>query len=405
MSLRLLAAPVVLLVLLVDGWLGAPAQAIPAFARRYEVTCRTCHAFHYPMLNAFGSAFRDNGFQMPRGAEDVPRARRVVEPGTLGDSANVFREVPLSVRGQVFGIGRPGAEGDARPFEEKVFAYLLGGGSVTRDVSFFFSWTPFPDPMLHHARVGLHNLGERWLGDGAVNVRAGAILPLDFQRPVHRAQSPGPPSATGVTVGGNRFSLDDASLGVQVYGRPGLGPFFYELAMLSGDPGTAGTDRDDWKDGFARLALTLFQHTTHELTVGGFGYLGRSEIESTLGGLVLAQRDDFYIVGGDARLALGPLDFFVTGYRRRDSDPLPAGGAVSLWGVRGEALWGPLEVLTLGLRYDQVSSHDDPSLARRALATHVTYALDGNVLATVEWRHDLEDSHGSSGVVALDVAF
>ncbi len=405
MTPRLLVVPLGLLVLLLDGALGGPAVAIPAFARRHEVTCGTCHAFHYPMLNAFGRRFRENGYQLPGGAEDAARARRTVEPGTSASSATIFREVPLSVRGQAFGIGRPLVEGDASPFDAKVFAYLMGGGSLTRDVSFLFSWTPYPAPQLHHAKIGLHNLGERWLGEGALNVRAGALMLLDFQRPTHRALSPGPASATGVAVGENRFTLDDPNLGVELYGRPGQGPLLYQLALLSGDPGTTGADRDRWKDGFARLAYTLFQDTSHELTLGAFGYLGRSEIETTLGGLVLVHRDDFHLVGGDAHLELGPFDLFVMGYQRGDGDPLPSGGSVGLWGVRGEVLWAPMSFLTVGARYDQTSSHDDATLARQGVAGHVTHALDGNVFATLEWRQDLASVHASSVVLALDVAF
>lgn len=40
-----------------------PAQAIPAFARKYGLPCSACHEA-WPKLNSFGQAFRDNGFQL-----------------------------------------------------------------------------------------------------------------------------------------------------------------------------------------------------------------------------------------------------------------------------------------------------------------------------------------------------
>ena len=46
-----------------------PAQAIPAFARRYETACTTCHVLP-PKLNAFGMAFKNNGYRMPGGDEN-----------------------------------------------------------------------------------------------------------------------------------------------------------------------------------------------------------------------------------------------------------------------------------------------------------------------------------------------
>lgn len=45
------------------------ASAIPAFARKYGVRCTTCHE-SWPVLNDFGRAFRDNGYQMRLGKDD-----------------------------------------------------------------------------------------------------------------------------------------------------------------------------------------------------------------------------------------------------------------------------------------------------------------------------------------------
>ena len=45
---------------------GRPGQALPIYARRYEVTCDTCHTV-VPALNAFGQAFQANHFNWPGG--------------------------------------------------------------------------------------------------------------------------------------------------------------------------------------------------------------------------------------------------------------------------------------------------------------------------------------------------
>ena len=47
-------------VLLVLVSLPTPAEAIPAFSRKYATSCATCHVA-FPKLNAFGKAFRNNG--------------------------------------------------------------------------------------------------------------------------------------------------------------------------------------------------------------------------------------------------------------------------------------------------------------------------------------------------------
>lgn len=44
------------------------ASAIPAFARKYQTSCTTCHN-NYPELNDFGEAFKKNGFKFPKDDE------------------------------------------------------------------------------------------------------------------------------------------------------------------------------------------------------------------------------------------------------------------------------------------------------------------------------------------------
>src|SRR6202166_2947048 len=45
--------------------LAPKASAIPAFSRKYQTSCATCHN-NYPELNDFGEAFKRNGFKFPK---------------------------------------------------------------------------------------------------------------------------------------------------------------------------------------------------------------------------------------------------------------------------------------------------------------------------------------------------
>src|SRR5215467_3099618 len=44
------------------------SSAIPAFSRKYQTSCTTCHN-NYPELNDFGEAFKKNGFKFPKDDE------------------------------------------------------------------------------------------------------------------------------------------------------------------------------------------------------------------------------------------------------------------------------------------------------------------------------------------------
>src|SRR5580704_6617214 len=50
------------------------ASAMPPLARKYHTPCSTCHT-QPPQLNAFGEAFRMNGYQWPQDGDDRGRIK------------------------------------------------------------------------------------------------------------------------------------------------------------------------------------------------------------------------------------------------------------------------------------------------------------------------------------------
>ena len=74
-----------------------PAEAIPAFARRYRVSCTTCHA-PFPRLKPYGEEYAGRGFAFEPGAEP---ARASID---LGDPLlDLPREFPIALRFDAFG--------------------------------------------------------------------------------------------------------------------------------------------------------------------------------------------------------------------------------------------------------------------------------------------------------------
>lgn len=108
----------------------ANAQAIPAFARKYKVTCALCHA-PFPRLNAFGDLFAANGFMMARG-----------EPGadtmSVGDPLlRLQRDLPLAVRVDAYMSSLSGDGAVAADFKTPWGIKVLSGGQVTDDISYY----------------------------------------------------------------------------------------------------------------------------------------------------------------------------------------------------------------------------------------------------------------------------
>jgi hypothetical protein len=109
-SPRQLAAVAVLLAI------PAVATAIPAFARKYETSCLTCHTV-YPKLTPFGEAFRRNGYRFPGVDSDYVKQGTVA----LGQEANK-KTFPKSVWPATIPISSAlavGANGQAFAYPDK----------------------------------------------------------------------------------------------------------------------------------------------------------------------------------------------------------------------------------------------------------------------------------------------
>ena len=75
------------------------AGAIPAFARRYKLSCTTCHA-PFPKLKPYGAEFAGNGFIIP----EEEKERDYV---TAGDALLwLNRDFPVAVRFDAFGVSQ-----------------------------------------------------------------------------------------------------------------------------------------------------------------------------------------------------------------------------------------------------------------------------------------------------------
>lgn len=111
--------------------LPGQAEAIPAFARKYKVTCTLCHA-PFPRLNAFGEQFAGNGFQLARGETPLD----TVSTGDPG--LRLMRDIPLAIRLDAYLSGLSGG-GDVVATDLKTpwGIKLLSGGQITDDVAYY----------------------------------------------------------------------------------------------------------------------------------------------------------------------------------------------------------------------------------------------------------------------------
>jgi hypothetical protein len=107
------------------------SPAIPAFARKYDMSCITCHA-PIPRLKPYGEEFAGNGFQLAD--KEAPRFFR----DTGDDMLLLMREVPLALRLEGYFQWQPQALVPRTEFTAPYLLKLLSGGQIAKDISYYF---------------------------------------------------------------------------------------------------------------------------------------------------------------------------------------------------------------------------------------------------------------------------
>src|SRR2546425_12839120 len=73
-------------------------EAVPAFARRYDLQCNVCHT-RPPWLNRFGEQFHMMGFQIPSGARPGGLVGSLKEDGAV---KTIIDSLALRIEGGLF---------------------------------------------------------------------------------------------------------------------------------------------------------------------------------------------------------------------------------------------------------------------------------------------------------------
>jgi len=106
-------------------------QAIPAFARKYRLSCTTCHSPSTPKLKEYGDSFAGNGFRL----EDEDAPRYYVPAGD--DKLSLIRNLPVAVRLDGF-VTQNVNNSERTDFQSPYLIKLLSGGELSERISYYF---------------------------------------------------------------------------------------------------------------------------------------------------------------------------------------------------------------------------------------------------------------------------
>jgi hypothetical protein len=244
------------------------AQAIPAFARKYDMTCNACHT-RQPRLNTFGQRFLENGYQLPGTEDGGVTLKRLLggETGgaTLDDVANIMA---VRLRADVQKANFKEAT-EATDDVDIVFPNIINlffAGTATENVSYFlegeYATQEGHDAALAFERAFMmfDNIG----GHQVANVKIGQFDPSAFYSfPTHRQQlNPIPPDAHTDEFAPeiNRIPLLPLAFSSKMFGLtrgPGVGGTDSTGGFF--DPGAAGPIPVYEGEGVDGLAILPFE--------------------------------------------------------------------------------------------------------------------------------------------------
>jgi hypothetical protein len=326
----------------------AKSALIPAFARKYGLRCSACHT-SWPELNAFGQAFRDNGYQLMNERDSpiwqnpayIPVTFRITPQWHLETTNNQ----PVDVPGTPNQISR---HVTADGFDLSGMD-LWTAGTLYKNISFVLlvSSDPFASFHFESAFVRFDNIDDiPWLNikfgkfetDNLISEKR--FLFLSANGGIYQNYHFNP-------VGDiNDFGIGDNQIGIELAGHSVGSYTRYSLALLSSSEGNPGlSEGGSTYDGMATFSQAFPTKLGLE-RLGVYGYVGeRSTVFPTSGGTVIPadgqNAKPFYRLGAAGDFFLGKLEFlpfFLHGYDNvylgtatPVGDTLPTGAKAPTW--------------------------------------------------------------------------
>jgi hypothetical protein len=456
------------LVLAVTGGvlLFAPsAEAIPAFARKYATSCQTCHTV-YPKLNAFGTAFRLNGYRMPKETEEMVKEK----PISLGAPAykklwphaiwpgEISSAVPLAVNIKMADVNTSSLNEDGtttsvnNDFQFPQEANLFAGGTLGDHVSYFSELTfgvnadHSVETEVEHAHIAFDSpFGP----ENAFHFRIGKFTPnvADVFQEMFLTTDAGVDSIFNYNPiglnGGTGLGADEVSpnpvafpalvQGIELYGVV-KHRLFYVAGVANGISAGEGQFGNNSKDVYGRVDYKIGgmgldgdlggreapdkNWRDDSFRVGAFAYHGKAAgiafpFEDEAGIPVNVQDDHFLRTGFFASAYWRDLNVFGAYVHGKDTLRQfdPASGDLlgeieptyNSWFVQADYVFYPW--LHGAARYETVTPADRSVPSLRTGVFNLSGLIRANIKAIAEYQRDLREGENHSLNVILRFAF
>lgn len=371
----------ILLALIVVVVVTAPdaANSIPAFARKYGLSCTTCHVAP-PKLKEYGDEFAANGFQLPDEEEPVRAYQNVGD-----DLLLLQRDFPIAVRFDSYARYLPDNDDSDNDFQSPFGVKLMSGGSIASDIGYYFYFymneagevAGVEDAYVHFNNIRGTNfdlmVGQFQISDPLFKRE----LRLTYEDYVFYT----------TRIGKSRVNLTYDRGIIMTYGFKTGTDIVVEVINGNGI-GEAQNDLFDdnsFKNVFGKVSQAIPMGT-----VGLFGYTGKENHED-----YPDIRNKFLMWGPDFTVGTEMVE--VSGQYLRRSDDNPDFAAVKPDEMISEGYIGkvvvnpfPEDSRLFGIvLYNKVSS-DYPGVAYESITVNSNYLLRRNLRLLAEYTRDIE---------------
>ena len=372
---------IIILSIIFVTMLSSDLLAIPAFARKYNMTCKTCHS-PFPKLKAYGDEFAGNGFVL----KDQDAPRYFLDTGD--PELSLIRDIPLAFRleGYVTYNQNNLKKSD---FYAPLLFKILTGGALAKDVSYYLYY------ILENGEPG--KIEDAWfmfnnLFGSELDFTIGQFQISDplFKRELRLTKDDYyiykiKPGNSRVNLTYDRgimlaYSLDSGTdFNFQVVNGNGIGEGVLNIF-----------DDDKYKNFVGRISQDLGE----QLRIGAVGYWGKEEkIISDISRL-----NQLWMLGGDATISLEPFELNLQYIERNDDNALfeqnkldkktRGGFAELIYLPEGDASkWYSVAL------FNWIES-DFKELNLKQLGLHLGYVLRRNIRLVTEYSHNFTDEYG-----------
>jgi len=300
-------------------------ETIPAFARRYKISCTTCHA-PIPKLKPYGEEFASNGFVIPK--EEKER-----DYVTAGDNLLwLNRTFPIAVRFDAYAVYEQDQEVD-KDIETPWGVKLLSGGPLYHNMGYYFYFylsergevAGIEDAYVQFNKVLGSNLA----------IMAGQFQTSDplMKRELRLTFEDYQIYKTKIGESGIDLTYDRGLM--FGYGVEQTGTDLVAMVVNGNGKGEADSLGKFDNDNFKNFDFRIKQGIGGIASLGGFVYYGQ---ERYIGE---TEKNKVTYLGPDLNFTLGKLEFTGQYLHRKDTHPLPGAHDVETNGIVAELILAP----------------------------------------------------------------